>query len=261
MSLDNDAREFGQHFRQGGWRLGLLVARNVKPGKAGRPPNRPRVDNFEPQEVSEDSELPEDIEVLEDNEAAESSENQDKVSISAFAAKAGVSKQYVANYYNAWELAADDGLCPHAEQLSPGEEDRDDIEQDDEHTRELWSVYLQKAKEPNEPREPREPKAPGTHRGNPGGKRGSGSGSKADKTPQAQLHRAVEQVSNDAERLSEHLSKLTHNVSVGTKAVFPGLAQDLREIRQLLEKHCGLIDEVLDFTRHGDVEEEADAPT
>jgi hypothetical protein len=30
MSLDNDAREFGQHFKQGGWRLGLLVARNVK---------------------------------------------------------------------------------------------------------------------------------------------------------------------------------------------------------------------------------------
>ncbi|GAA2438003.1 hypothetical protein A7G45_00355 [Mycolicibacterium llatzerense] len=29
MSLDDDAREFGQHCKQGGWRLGLLVARNV----------------------------------------------------------------------------------------------------------------------------------------------------------------------------------------------------------------------------------------
>lgn len=29
MSLDDDARAFGQHFKQGSWRLGLLVARNV----------------------------------------------------------------------------------------------------------------------------------------------------------------------------------------------------------------------------------------
>ena len=29
MSIDNDAREFGQHLKQGGWRLGLLVARNM----------------------------------------------------------------------------------------------------------------------------------------------------------------------------------------------------------------------------------------
>jgi hypothetical protein len=28
-----DAREFGIHVRQGGWRLGLLVARNVEPRK------------------------------------------------------------------------------------------------------------------------------------------------------------------------------------------------------------------------------------
>jgi hypothetical protein len=30
MSVDDDARVFGQHFKQGGWRLGLLVARNVE---------------------------------------------------------------------------------------------------------------------------------------------------------------------------------------------------------------------------------------
>ncbi|MCX5045500.1 hypothetical protein OG921_20240 [Aldersonia sp. NBC_00410] len=36
--MDDDAREFGQHFKQGGWRLGLLVARNVEHGGAGGRP-------------------------------------------------------------------------------------------------------------------------------------------------------------------------------------------------------------------------------
>jgi hypothetical protein len=31
--VQQDAREFGLHVRQGGWRLGLLVARNVEKGK------------------------------------------------------------------------------------------------------------------------------------------------------------------------------------------------------------------------------------
>lgn len=105
-TVDSDAREFGQHFRQGGWRLGLLVARNVKPGKAGRPRNRPRVDNFEPQEepsdeMLEDIETGEDSEIAEDIETGEDLENQGKISISEFAAKADVSKQHIANYYNA----------------------------------------------------------------------------------------------------------------------------------------------------------------
>jgi hypothetical protein len=228
MSLDNDAQEFGRHMKQGGWRLGLLVARNVEPGKPGRPAKRPPVDDLIADEPLEDDELSEDSEDV---------ENQDKVSFSEFAAKAGVSKQHVANYYSAWQLAADDGKCQHAEQLSPGDEDLDDIEEDDEHTRELWSKFLQKAKEP------KEPKSSGGSRGGAGGAKGS----KPDKTPQAQVARTMEQVSDDTERLSGHLSQLTEKVSLGAKAVFAGLAQDLRETRAVLEKDCDRIDEILEF--------------
>jgi hypothetical protein len=64
----------------------------------------------------------------------------EKVSGSEFAAKAGVSKQHIANYYKAWQLAADDGKCPHAESLSPADEVLDHIEEDDKYTREMWSA-------------------------------------------------------------------------------------------------------------------------
>ena len=40
--LERDAAEFGIGVRCGGWRLGLLVARNVEPGTAGRPTEESR---------------------------------------------------------------------------------------------------------------------------------------------------------------------------------------------------------------------------
>lgn len=147
-------------------------------------------------------------------------------------------------------------MCQHAEQLSPGEEDVSiNFEEDDELTPELWSMYLQKAKEPKEPKEPREPREPKTSGSGRGAEKGSGSGSKGKKTQQDQLYSAVVQVSDDTKRLSEHLHTLTNNVSMRTKAGFPGLAQDLREIREVLEGHCGLIDEALKFIGYGDSED------
>lgn len=112
MSIDTDATEFGRHFKQGGWRLGLLVARNVDLGRGqGKP--RPPVD-----EVEDASGV-----------IGEKSQGIEKVSCSQFATTAGVSKQTVAHYYKAWQLAADDGKCTHAENLSPGDEDLDQIEE------------------------------------------------------------------------------------------------------------------------------------
>jgi len=97
MSLDTDAREFGQHFKQGGWRLGLLVARNVQPHKGqGKP--RPQVD---------------------EGVIATADDKPTKVSGTEFATQSGVSKQCIAYYYKAWQLAADDGKCPHAETWTP----------------------------------------------------------------------------------------------------------------------------------------------
>ncbi|MBA2807649.1 hypothetical protein E0500_009545 [Streptomyces sp. KM273126] len=82
-----DAREFGVYARTGGWTFALKVARSVRPGGqvAGETP---------------------------------------KVSAKEFAELAGCSPERVMRYYKAWDMAADDGLVPQFEALSPG----DDIE-------------------------------------------------------------------------------------------------------------------------------------
>lgn len=86
-----DAKEFGVHVKQGGWRLGLLVARNVEKGTAGRP--RAEIGTRVP--IS-------------------------KVSATEFAKQAGTSQQRVMRHLSAWELAAADGHVPPAHTLAPG---------------------------------------------------------------------------------------------------------------------------------------------
>ncbi|AVD99684.1 hypothetical protein HWB51_gp066 [Mycobacterium phage Cuke] len=121
-----DANEFGRHFKQGGWRLGLLVARNCLPSVGGRPTNesqnRPPVDSF-----------------------------TEKTSIREFAEIAGVSKSTVAYYFKAWELAADAGLVLHSSDLNPGDDDSgvselEEGNEDDEERREKWKVFYRQAR-------------------------------------------------------------------------------------------------------------------
>jgi hypothetical protein len=92
-----DAREFGAYARTGGWAFALKVARSVRPGgqAAGETP---------------------------------------KVSAKEFAELAGCSPERVMRYYKAWDMAADDGLVPQFEALSPGE----DIELPDA---DVWLSY------------------------------------------------------------------------------------------------------------------------
>jgi hypothetical protein len=80
-----DAREFGVYARTGGWAFGLLVARSVRPGGQG-------------------------------------AEETPKVSAKEFAELAGCSPERVMRYYKAWDRAADDGMVPHFEALTPGQE-------------------------------------------------------------------------------------------------------------------------------------------
>lgn len=87
-SVEQDAAEFGRlelHVRQGGWRLGLLVARSVEKG-AGK------------------SKVP------------------GKVSARSFASKADTTDRRILRYLGAWEKAAEAGHVPAASTLSPGEE-------------------------------------------------------------------------------------------------------------------------------------------
>ncbi|MFI6857672.1 hypothetical protein [Streptomyces sp. NPDC050416] len=83
--IARDAREFGAYARTGGWSFGLKVARSVRPGGQG------------PDETP-------------------------KVSAKEFAKLAGCSPERVMRYYKAWDRAADDGLVPHFEALTPGQE-------------------------------------------------------------------------------------------------------------------------------------------
>jgi len=91
--VQRDAEEFGVHVKAGGWRLGLLVARNVEKGEGqgAREPRNAR------------------------NEVA-------KISASEFAKQAGTSAPRVLRYLSAWEHAAADGLVPPAATLSPGQD-------------------------------------------------------------------------------------------------------------------------------------------
>lgn len=91
-SIDEDAREYGVHVRHGGWRLGLLVARSVEKGTAGRPSNRRDRDDSQ------------------------------KISASEFARRAETSADRVLRHLSAWEKAAAAGWVPRAETLRPGQE-------------------------------------------------------------------------------------------------------------------------------------------
>lgn len=91
MSTHDDAEEFGRHVRSGGWRLGLLVARNVERG-VGNPA------------------------------ATRVNRRASKVSLREFARDSGTSDHRVARFLDAWERAADAGLVPHASELATGEE-------------------------------------------------------------------------------------------------------------------------------------------
>lgn len=114
-SIDRDAERFGRYF-EGGWQLGLYVARSVhKQPRAGRPPKSEPVRN--------------------------------KVACAEFAAKAGVSERTVQWYYDAWGLAAEAGYCTPAEQLSPGNDDpRLAAEKGSTEQRELWRKFYRQAR-------------------------------------------------------------------------------------------------------------------
>jgi hypothetical protein len=88
--IDDDAREYGEHVRHGGWRLALLVARSVErdAGHGGKPIDRA---------VS-------------------------KTSATKFAVMSGTTHSRVLRHLDAWEKAADAGHVAHAADIEPGQE-------------------------------------------------------------------------------------------------------------------------------------------
>lgn len=117
MSVEQDARAFGQHFEIG-WQLGLLVARSVhKRTGAGRPSKSEPVRN--------------------------------KVTCAQFAKLAGVSTRTVQLVCATWQLAADEGHCTPADQLLPGADDPklSGIDVGDEEHREMWRKFYREVRE------------------------------------------------------------------------------------------------------------------
>ena len=99
-----DAQEFGQHVRQGGWRLGLLVARNVV-----RAPGRVSIETLAP-----------------------------KTNATRFGELSGVSTTKVLRYLAAWNLAAEQGIVPPASDLAPGSDVDLDVD-----TLPSWSQFYE----------------------------------------------------------------------------------------------------------------------
>ncbi|MER6134230.1 hypothetical protein [Streptomyces sp. NPDC001815] len=95
--IAQDAGDFGAYVRAGGWAFALKVARSVRPG-------------------------------------GELEGETPKVSAKGFAALAGCSPERVMRYYKAWDKAADDGLVPYFEALTPGQ----DVELPDS---DVWHSY------------------------------------------------------------------------------------------------------------------------
>jgi len=112
-----DAREFGRHVLSGGWRLGLLVARNVSQRGRGRPPAVPAV--------------------------APGTPTHAKVTASEFARRSKVSRQTVDLYLKAWNAAAADHVVPPADELHPGA--TSSIPHDPD-APQRWLVYYRRAR-------------------------------------------------------------------------------------------------------------------
>jgi hypothetical protein len=123
-NVEMDAKEFGEHVRNGGWRLGLLVARSVEVGKNKGGDRKSENINWENSQLIE------------------------KVSALAFARQAGnITNKTVQKYLTAWDLAAADGLVPTSSDLSPGQSFTFNEE---EHTPETWKQYFKTPGEPND---------------------------------------------------------------------------------------------------------------
>lgn len=98
MSVERDAHEFGLHVKQGGWRLGLLVARNVEKGsgQGARQPHRTR-------------------------------EEVGKVSAAEFARLSDTSADRVLRHLEAWDNAANAGHVKPARKLMPDQDEALDV--------------------------------------------------------------------------------------------------------------------------------------
>jgi hypothetical protein len=123
-NIEMDAKEFGEHVRNGGWRLGLLAARSAEVATAGRP------------RIGENTPI------------------NKKISLTAFGKSAGIDKNTVKKYLDSWNMAAADGYVPSSSELVPGQGvNFTDVDDDGELilSPKLWDSYFKPKGADNEP--------------------------------------------------------------------------------------------------------------
>ncbi|MFD0229063.1 hypothetical protein ACWGPD_33540 [Streptomyces hirsutus] len=91
-AVAQDAKQFGAYARAGGWLFGLMVARSVKPGNAR----------------------------ASTGETHTQQDGTPKVTATKFAMMAGTGVPRVMRFYKAWERAAEAGVVPKFDSLTPG---------------------------------------------------------------------------------------------------------------------------------------------
>lgn len=113
-NIEIDLKELSEHVRNGGWRLGLLVARSVEIG-AGHGGDRRT------------------------NQASFLTLDEYKISLGAASSKTGISRNTVKKYLESWDMAATDGIVPPSSELTPGQHFEFDQEL---HTPKVWDSYF-----------------------------------------------------------------------------------------------------------------------
>lgn len=136
-----DCKEWIEHVKNGDWRLGLLVARNVADDHGEKP--------WESEGISRASWYRRQSETN-----VNGIYNCLKISCRAFARQAGdVSHAQVAKYLKAWNMAAADGHVPTSSTLFPGDEvDFSGTDEDGKLilTQKLWDFYFKPSAGENE---------------------------------------------------------------------------------------------------------------
>jgi hypothetical protein len=114
--IEADANEFGVITRQGGWRLGLLVARSVEKGRGNGGDRRSQ--DFQRNDRNAENDFK-------------------KWSARDFARSSGTSAPRVLRFLKTWDALAEDGYVPESALLVPGEEldGMDDLDPD------VWDQY------------------------------------------------------------------------------------------------------------------------
>lgn len=133
-NTEMDCKEWGEHVKNGDWRLGLLVARNVADDHGEKPWEDEGISRRTWYRRQEDGTDVNGITIV------------PKISCRAFARQAGdVSHTQVTKYLKAWNLAAADGYVPASSTLSPGDEvDFNGTDEDGKLilNQKLWDFYF-----------------------------------------------------------------------------------------------------------------------